>query len=136
MAATAAKTVNLKRICTSCGTRFYDLGKRPIICPSCSTEFTGEVKLKGRKGRLPIENRKEDPIKESAVVESDEDILEEEDELEVVSLEDVEEDNGDDDDDATEIKIEDEDGLDDLPEFEDDLDEGDEEEILEDDDKD
>ena len=41
----------LKRLCSECGSRFYDFNKRPIICPSCETEFTGEMKVKGRRGR-------------------------------------------------------------------------------------
>src|SRR3546814_10616018 len=28
-----------KRICQTCGTKFYDLTKSPIICPSCSAQF-------------------------------------------------------------------------------------------------
>lgn len=40
-----------KRICMSCGTRFYDLNRRPIICPNCSTEFTGDIKVKTRRSR-------------------------------------------------------------------------------------
>ena len=43
-----------KRICTSCGTRFYDMKKRPIICPGCAVEFTGEIKVKTRRGRVPV----------------------------------------------------------------------------------
>ncbi len=28
-----------KRLCTSCGAKFYDLGNDPIICPKCETVF-------------------------------------------------------------------------------------------------
>lgn len=28
-----------KRLCLECETRFYDLGRSPIICPSCTAEF-------------------------------------------------------------------------------------------------
>lgn len=28
-----------KRTCQSCGAKFYDLGKEPVICPSCATVF-------------------------------------------------------------------------------------------------
>jgi len=28
-----------KRLCQACGSKFYDLGKTPIICPECETEF-------------------------------------------------------------------------------------------------
>ena len=45
----------LKRICMNCGMRFYDLDKSSIICPGCETEFTGEEKVKGRRGRTAAE---------------------------------------------------------------------------------
>ena len=41
----------LKRVCVGCGTRYYDFNKRPIKCPSCAAEFSGEIKLKARRGR-------------------------------------------------------------------------------------
>jgi len=44
----------LKRVCASCGTKFYDFGKLPIICPSCKVEFTGEVKIRARRVRSSI----------------------------------------------------------------------------------
>lgn len=28
-----------KRICSECGTRYYDLQRVPAICPKCDTEF-------------------------------------------------------------------------------------------------
>src|SRR3546814_9226672 len=40
-----------KRICQSCGTKFYDLTKSPIVCPSCGTEFDPEALLKSRRPR-------------------------------------------------------------------------------------
>ena len=33
-----------KYICQSCSTRFYDLNKRPIICPKCGAEYQPQVK--------------------------------------------------------------------------------------------
>ena len=38
-----------KRICSSCNTRYYDLNKSPIICPSCGAEFDPTDYLKTRK---------------------------------------------------------------------------------------
>ena len=29
----------IKRNCSNCGTKFYDLLKFPIVCPNCNTEF-------------------------------------------------------------------------------------------------
>jgi uncharacterized protein (TIGR02300 family) len=49
---TVAKTEwGLKRICQSCGARFYDLGKSPIACPKCGAEFDPEAILKSRRGK-------------------------------------------------------------------------------------
>jgi uncharacterized protein (TIGR02300 family) len=28
-----------KRLCPNCGARYYDLGRTPIICPRCGTQF-------------------------------------------------------------------------------------------------
>ena len=40
-----------KRICLACNTKYYDLNKSPIICPSCGTEFDPDTNLKSRKGK-------------------------------------------------------------------------------------
>ena len=120
MSATASPA-GMKRICTGCGNRFYDLNKRPIVCPACSVEFTGEIKIKSRRGRDAIEDTKEGQVSEATANENEEDILDEEDDLEVVSLEDVEEMEDEDEDDEA-MTLDDEDDLDDIPEFDDDLD--------------
>lgn len=45
-----------KRICPSCGTRYYDMRKEPATCPSCSTVFDPEALLKSRRARpIPAE---------------------------------------------------------------------------------
>ena len=40
-----------KRTCQSCGTKYYDLNKTPIICPSCGVEFDPDLLLKTKKGK-------------------------------------------------------------------------------------
>jgi len=35
----ARAELGTKRHCGSCGAKFYDLGKSPIICPKCGTTF-------------------------------------------------------------------------------------------------
>ncbi len=86
----AADARGLKRVCVSCGGRFYDMNKRPINCPGCGTEFSGEIKLKGRRGRVPAEA---EAIKEKAkiapVANDDQDSDVEIRDDGVVSLEDV-----------------------------------------------
>ena len=47
----AVDAKGLKRICLNGGVRFFDMNKRPIVCPSCDTEFTGEIKVKSRRSR-------------------------------------------------------------------------------------
>ena len=108
----AAEPRGLKRICMGCGTRFYDLNKRPIICPSCRAEFTVEVKTKGRKARIANDDSVKVAVVESAGKETEEiEIVEGEED--VVSLEDVDDDDADDDDD--DLALEDDIGdLDDL----------------------
>src|SRR5580693_3706811 len=46
-----------KRICPSCGTRYYDLMREHVICPKCSTPYDPEAFLKARRSRpvAPVE---------------------------------------------------------------------------------
>lgn len=124
--ATVADPRGLKRICMSCGTRFYDMNKRPILCPNCTTEFTGEIKIKTRRGRLPAGGISPDgQISEETEAELDaEEDIEDDRESETVSLEEVEEDTDTEEDD---IELDDEDLEEDLEGMDD------EEEDLEDD---
>jgi uncharacterized protein (TIGR02300 family) len=43
-----------KRICPSCGTRYYDLLRRPVVCPKCSTPFDPEAFLRSRRTARPV----------------------------------------------------------------------------------
>ncbi len=36
-----------KRVCGSCGTRFYDLDREPVVCPKCETELPADGAVKG-----------------------------------------------------------------------------------------
>lgn len=126
----------LKRICMSCGTRFYDMNRKPIICPSCETEFTGEIKVKSRRGRAAVANDEvEEDGQVSEATEAD-DVVDDEledDEEEVVSLDDVEE---EDDDDLEEDDLELDDDIEDLDDLDDDEFDDEDEDIAEDDDED
>lgn len=132
---TASNPMGLKRICTSCGARFYDLNKRPIICPSCDTEFTGEVKVKGRRGRAAAAVEAKEKEAAATPVEKDDEILEEDEGVEVVSLDDAEspDDTGSDDEAAV---LDDEENLDDIPDFEGEIEDdlGDDDTLLDEDD--
>src|SRR5271155_1304500 len=48
-----------KRICPSCGARYYDLLREPVICPKCSTPFDPEAFLRARRARPPAPVEKE-----------------------------------------------------------------------------
>lgn len=88
----------MKRMCLSCGSKFYDLQRSPIVCPSCSSEFNPDAAVKLKRGR-PAAAEKSKPAKESK--ESDVELLDSdnlEESLEENSSEDVLEDTSDLDD--------------------------------------
>jgi len=47
----AKADLGLKRTCLSCGMRFYDFKRTPIVCPGCQTEFDPEAVIRSRRGR-------------------------------------------------------------------------------------
>lgn len=93
-----------KRVCVSCGTRFYDLTKSPAVCPKCSTEQPVEQpRLKRTSGNVAAEEKrmkKPVPVAEDEpeLVEEPEEAAEEEDDV-IESTDDL------DDDDAIEGDI-------------------------------
>lgn len=40
-----------KRTCQSCGARFYDFGRSPILCPACGAAFDLDVLNRARRAR-------------------------------------------------------------------------------------
>ena len=110
-----------KRICPSCGTRYYDLLREPVICPNCSTPYDPEAFLKSRRARpIPAVEKELEPV---GAEELDTDIETEEvevgeEEEEAVSLEEAEEEDeelledaselGEDEDDMAEVIVEEE----------------------------
>jgi len=48
----AKADLGTKRACLSCGMRFYDFKRSPILCPGCGAEFDPENIVKNRKSRL------------------------------------------------------------------------------------
>ena len=76
--------LGIKRRCASCGTKFYDFNKSPIICPSCSAKFDPEQLLKSRKGR--VASKVAAAVAETVPVET-QDIIENDDETGVVENE-------------------------------------------------
>ena len=58
------KEWGIKRICPSCGIKYYDFNKSPIVCPECNFEFDPDLLLKSRKGRT-VSNKVEEVAPES-----------------------------------------------------------------------
>jgi len=40
-----------KQICPNCQAKFYDLGRRPAVCPKCATAFDPEEAVRSRRMR-------------------------------------------------------------------------------------
>ena len=106
-----------KRICPSCGTRYYDLLREPVVCPKCSTPFDPEAFLKSRRARPapPVEKELE-PVGADELdtdLETEEAEIAEEEEEKAVPLEEAEEEDeelledaselGEDEDDMAEV---------------------------------
>ena len=47
----AKAELGIKRLCGSCGVRFYDFKRSPILCPRCGAEFDPNHIVKSRKSR-------------------------------------------------------------------------------------
>ena len=72
----------IKRVCQSCGARFYDLGRTPIVCPSCQAVYqvTQPTSRRGERAPVPEVREKVEPEVEAVALEPD-----------TISLEEVEE---------------------------------------------
>ncbi len=94
-----------KRICLSCGAKFYDFARAPIICPKCETTFVVATSSKTKRARAEARRteavaKKAPPeTKTEAVVEKDDDVenggdVDDDGGLEDVTTEDIDEDDG------------------------------------------
>jgi uncharacterized protein (TIGR02300 family) len=84
-----------KRTCPSCAARFYDLLKNPIVCPKCGTAFIAAAILPSKSDMPGLAAA---PPPKARVTEEAE--KQDTGEVELVSLEEVEEDGKDDDETA------------------------------------
>ena len=90
----------VKRACLACGTRFYDMRKDPIVCPSCGANFDVETIFRPRRSRAPADEpaaastAAAEPSKEAA---NDDDI---DKELAALADDSMVDDDSDDDDDS------------------------------------
>jgi uncharacterized protein (TIGR02300 family) len=89
--------LGLKRVCVSCGTRFYDLGKQPAVCPKCGTEQPADQPRLRRGGNVADLRKAKKPVAADEA-EADPEVEAEGDEAEEGVLEDTS--DLDDDDDA------------------------------------
>ncbi len=78
----AKPELGTKRVCPACGTKYYDLKRSPITCPSCGAVFEVVAAHKAAPERAAAPVVQED-VEREAVVEREEG---------VVSLEEAEED--------------------------------------------
>ena len=60
-----------KRICLSCGARFYDFNRSPINCPACNAAFDLEAATRVRRSRAPGRVIPEDVVEKKKPVEAD-----------------------------------------------------------------
>lgn len=99
-----------KRTCTTCGARFYDLQRDPIICPKCGAENekdVAKVKRGGKSSRNDATKKATASVSRSPIDEEDEvdDVLieEEDDDVDDEGLMEDASDLGEDDDDMAEV---------------------------------
>jgi uncharacterized protein (TIGR02300 family) len=43
-----------KQICPNCQAKFYDLGRRPAVCPKCANEFDPDEAVRSRRVRARV----------------------------------------------------------------------------------
>ena len=96
-----------KRICLSCGAKFYDLNRTPIQCPACEAVFDPAANNKPRRSRAPAKAAAAVPAAAVAVaavaeIDDDDDAVVEDGETVVVVA-----DDDDDEDSDSESAIED-----------------------------
>jgi uncharacterized protein (TIGR02300 family) len=92
----AAPELGTKRVCVSCGAKFYDLTRLPAVCPKCGTEQPPDVPRPRRSGGnvaedkrpkkvVPVADAEDVDVEvevEAAEDEAEEDVLEDAAELE------------------------------------------------------
>jgi len=100
----------IKRTCNSCGAKFYDLRRDPIICPKCDATVDPVATSRSQRTRAPAAIVKEAPPPAAAVVDDVDDDLDIGDD----DVLDIEDDDDDDDaaiEDVTELGEDDDDVL-------------------------
>jgi uncharacterized protein (TIGR02300 family) len=78
----AKPELGTKRVCPSCGTKYYDLNRSPIVCPNCGTVFVVAAAASPRAAERKPEPVAKAPVEPAPALEQD---------VELVSLEEAEE---------------------------------------------
>lgn len=60
-----------KQICPACSTKFYDLRRRPAVCPKCGSQFDPEEALRSRRIRARVVIADDEADEEKEVVTAD-----------------------------------------------------------------
>ena len=55
----------LKRQCLSCGAKFYDMQRDPIICPACEASFDPEQAIRLKRNRQTLAQAEEATVKQT-----------------------------------------------------------------------
>jgi uncharacterized protein (TIGR02300 family) len=50
----AKPNLGFKRVCGSCGTKFYDFGRTPIVCPKCGTVYVVSASTRAAARAEPV----------------------------------------------------------------------------------
>lgn len=69
----------VKRLCPNCSTRFYDLQRDPMVCPSCGHSFSLESLTSGKSRSLVADKSDAQSAKTKDDVEADDVVLDDDD---------------------------------------------------------
>ena len=66
----AKPELGTKRLCNSCGVKFYDLNKDPIVCPKCATVMQVAAVARARPDTAAMRSPATAPEEEAVVPET------------------------------------------------------------------
>jgi uncharacterized protein (TIGR02300 family) len=96
----AKPELGAKRQCQSCGIKFFDMNKEPILCPKCGAVFHVVALTRAPRGAAAAPEEEAQTEKEGADTISLDEVAEDEKKLEAVDVDDdveLDDDSGDDD---------------------------------------